>query len=319
MTSLTACTQVERLKSGAEPNYASPQEFIAKKNLNNQDGTAKDYIYVWDAKQKGNSTQSLIPRTTLSQYCHTKSGRLVLSYKSQLSLVKNTAQKRRLAADKSLAQGIGAYQCKFADGTHWLVSIEPMSEQAVQKNSATRSVKLLTKVMSMHEARQFYRGAVSLDKKIEAPKNSAKNTPKAVAKKEASLKENLKENPSKELKPTTVDVATPTVLPNNHAAESVQQQQARLYVAARRDINTGKNITNACNNAQKAYSFGKLQGTEGTRVYTESGMLVARCLNSIPSYGSRIPNAKGQARRILTNLAHNYNHSGAKNMLRQMK
>ncbi len=203
MTSLTACTQVERLKSGAEPNYASPQEFIAKKNLNNQDGTAKDYIYVWDAKQKGNSTQSLIPRTTLSQYCHTKSGRLVLSYKSQLSLVKNTAQKRRLAADKSLAQGIGAYQCKFADGTHWLVSIEPMSEQAVQKNSATRSVKLLTKVMSMHEARQFYRGAVSLDKKIEAPKTSVKNTPKAVAKKRNEFKRRLKRKPKQRVKANT--------------------------------------------------------------------------------------------------------------------
>ena len=72
-------------------------------------------------------------------------------------------------------------------------------------------------------------------------------------------------------------------------------------------------------NAQRAYNYGKLQGTEGTRVYTESGMLVARCLNSIPVYASRFPNAKAQSKRILQNLANNYNHAGAKNLLRQLK
>jgi hypothetical protein len=93
----------------------------------------------------------------------------------------------------------------------------------------------------------------------------------------------------------------------------------KIYVAARRDINSGKNLNNACNNAQRAYNYGKLQGTEGTRVYTESGMLVARCLNSIPVYASRFPNAKAQSKRILQNLANNYNHAGAKNLLRQLK
>lgn len=319
MSSLAACTQVARLQSNIEPDYASPQELIVKKKLNNEDGTGKDYIYLWDAKQKGNSTQSLIPRSTFSQYCHAQEGTLVLSYKSQFSLVKNAAQKRRLMADKSLAQGIGAYKCKFADGTHWFVSIEPVAEQQMQKDSTTRSVKLLSKVVTMTEARQFYRGAAILDKKIETPKTATKTIKKEATKKETALKETLKENPAKDIKPTVTDVVTPSALPNNNTGETTQQQQTRLYVASRRDINAGKNVNNACNNAQKAYGFGKLQGTEGTRVYTESGMLVARCLNNIPSYGSRIPNAKGQAKRILTNLANNYNHSGAKNMLRQMK
>lgn len=318
MTSLAACTQVTPLKSGIQPSYASPKELIVKKNLNNEDGSAKQYIYIWDAQQKDNPPQSLIPRTAVSQYCHAQNGTLVLAYKSQLSLVKSATQKQRLMANKSLAQGIGAYKCKFKDGTDWLVSIEPISEQQLQKDSATRSVKLLSKVVTMTEARQFYRSTPSLDKKNEASK-ATKTSQKDAAKKEATLKDVSKESPVKDVKPTVADVVTPTVLPNSNAGETTQQQQARLYVASRRDINAGKNVDNACNNAQKAYGFGKLQGTEGTRVYTESGMLVARCLNNIPSYGSRIPNAKGQAKRILTNLATNYNHSGAKNMLRQMK
>ena len=101
--------------------------------------------------------------------------------------------------------------------------------------------------------------------------------------------------------------------------ETPQQQQTRLYVAARRDLNSGRNQINACNNAQRAYNYGKLQGAEGTRIYTESGMLVARCLMGVSNYRSRFPNSDAQAKRILQNLANNYNHAGAKNMLRDMK
>ena len=115
------------------------------------------------------------------------------------------------------------------------------------------------------------------------------------------------------------EVVSPPAKTAVRVAETPQQQQMRLYVAARRDINSGRNQVNACNNAQRAYNYGKLQGTEGTRVYTESGMLVARCLTSISSYSSRFPNANAQAKRILQNLANHYNHAGAKNMLRQMK
>src|SRR5690606_30898381 len=114
-------------------------------------------------------------------------------------------------------------------------------------------------------------------------------------------------------------IATRVVPVRASVVETPQQQQMKLYVAARRDINSGKNLNNACNNAQRAYNYGKLQGTEGTRVYTESGMLVARCLNGIPAYANRFPNANTQAKRVLQNLSNNYNHNGAKNMLRQIK
>ena len=129
-----------------------------------------------------------------------------------------------------------------------------------------------------------------------------------------------KEADKKEIKIPAVEptvVAVPAA--RTTSIETPQQQQMKLYVAARRDINSGKNLNNACNNAQRAYNYGKLQGTEGTRVYTESGMLVARCLSSIPVYANRIPNSKVQAKRILQNLATNYNHTGAKNQLRQLK
>lgn len=112
----------------------------------------------------------------------------------------------------------------------------------------------------------------------------------------------------KESKPTA---ELPTAQPVK-VVESPQQQQMKFYVAARRDLNSGKNQISACNNAQRAYNYGKLQGTEGTRVYTESGMLVARCLTSVPSYSNRFSNSKAQATRVLQNLAVNYNHSGAK-------
>ncbi len=44
------------------------------------------------------------------------------------------------------------------------------------------------------------------------------------------------------------------------AVETPQQQQAKLYVAARRDINSGRNQVAACNSAQRAYNYGRLPG-----------------------------------------------------------
>ena len=75
----------------------------------------------------------------------------------------------------------------------------------------------------------------------------------------------------------------------------------------------------ACNSAQRAYNYGRLPGSDASNVYTESGILVARCLTGIPSYSSRFSNPKGQAKYVLQNLAKNHNHTGAKNMLKQMK
>ena len=113
--------------------------------------------------------------------------------------------------------------------------------------------------------------------------------------------------------------AAETAKPPVQLADTPQQQQMKYYVAARRDINSGRNQVEACNNAQRAYNYGRLPGSAASNVYAESGMLAARCLTSIPSYSSRFSNPKAQAQRILQNLAGNHNHAGAKHMLKQMK
>jgi len=304
------------MKSDMQHPYASPQELIVKRNLNQADGSAKEYVYSWEKSKQHLEPQSLYPRTTLSQYCHERGGKLSLLYKSQLASVKDSAQKNRLSKNRYVTQGIGAYQCTMSQGQNWIVSIEPISERQPEKNNTTRAVRILSKLQSSAEARHFYQGqkATAKSNKIaekNAVKTSVKDEKKEVDKKEAD---------KKEIKIPAVEpavVAVPAARTNN--IETPQQQQMKLYVAARRDINSGKNLNNACNNAQRAYNYGKLQGTEGTRVYTESGMLVARCLRSIPAYANRIPNSKVQAKRVLQNLATNYNHTGAKNQLRQLK
>ena len=98
-----------------------------------------------------------------------------------------------------------------------------------------------------------------------------------------------------------------------------QTQQMQLYAAARKDLGRGQNQINACNNAELAYGYGRLRGGTGVNAYAESGMLVARCLTSIPAYSRRFNNADERAKKILQNLASNYNHAGAKQMLKQLK
>lgn len=332
---LAGCNSVNRLKSEVLHPFSSPEELIAKRALNQRDGGAKDYVYLWGQAQKNNTTQAMYPRSILTQYCHEQGGKFSLLYKSNFSAVADVAQRKRLSANRGVVQGSGAYQCRMDDLTEsWIVSIEPTSERQVDKTSQTRSVRLLTQVMSPSQAKNFYRptkARVPLEQTKSAsiktttppktPAAKATNELKESARKELERKElERKELERKELekkeaekKQLAAASARATV------AETPQQYQMKIYVAARRDINSGKNLNNACNNAQRAYNYGKLQGTEGTRVYTESGMLVARCLNSIPVYASRFPNAKAQSKRILQNLANNYNHAGAKNLLRQLK
>ena len=190
------------------------------------------------------------------------------------------------------------------------MSIEPTADVRSTQYPDARAIRLNVQLMSASEARQFYKntGLSTVN-----TKKTPVATPKAIATKASLVTE------TKEVKEPAEKKETPVVEPIRASViDSSQQQQMKLYVAARRDINSGKNLNNACNNAQLAYNYGKQQGTDGTRIYTESGMLVARCLTSISSYNSRFPNAKGQAKRVLQNLATNYNHAGAKHMLSQM-
>src|SRR5690606_22440160 len=192
-----------------------------------------------------------------------------------------------------------------------IVSIKSVSERQ-QNKKGTLAVRLLTRMFTLYEANNMYQTHKSASKarKPGNDKAEAKTTVKEVEKADVDKKETDKQE-------SKVPLEQPAVV-TRRKVETPQQQQMKLYVVARRDINSGKNLNNACNNAQRAYNYGKLQGTEGTRVYTESGMLVARCLNGIPAYANRFPNSKAQAKRVLQNLATHYNHSGAKNMLKQI-
>ena len=294
---LVGCATTGGSKTESYVGYDSPQDVIVKKQLN-ADTRAKSYVYDW-GKNSNYEPQSLYPRKYFAGYCQAKNGKFSLLHKSQLSQVKDAAQRRRLEASGNVKQGIGAYQCVQKNGERWIISIEPYAER---KEGNGRAVLLLSKVMSTAEAQRFYRqkAETTTTRKVTESKNKNQKN---------DTKDELDDLPE----------AAPIAKPEPTVQLTPQQQQSRLYVAARRDINSGKNIINACNSAQRAYNYGKLPGAEGTRIYTESGMLVARCLTSQPSYSNRFPNAKGQAKRILQNLVKNYNHAGAKNMLNQIK
>ena len=315
---LHGCTSIDSFNSDSVKNFTSPQELIVQKNINAANGRAKEYVYSWGAKQSNKEPQSLYPRKHLNSYCSAKHGKFSVLHKSSMSLVKNQWDKKLLSTYSSVKQGIGAYKCVQSDGQSWIVSIEPVAERKLDDGSDARMVALQTKIMTALDAQKFYSSAnssnTSVAKKITVNNQTVKNTPSKTTtpkevevKKEAETKKETKPTPPLQVKQSVQVVETP------------QQQQLKSYVSARRDLNSGKNQVSACNNAQRAYNYGKLQGTDGTKVYTESGMLVARCLTSVPSYSSRFSNSKGQAVKILHNLANNYNHAGAKNMLRQIK
>ena len=306
---LFGCATVDQYSPNSVKHFASPQELIVQKQLNQPNGAAKEYVYYWGPQRKEQPAESMLPRKYLGSYCQSQNGRLTLAYKSSMSLVKNAWSKKLLNSYRDVKQGIGAYRCVGNKGENWIVSIEPVAERQLEQRGEARVVSLLTKIMSEDEARRFYR----------ATSESTKAAPKAVPSNPKTINKTkvaeVKEKPEEKKEPVAAAVKTAP----SRVVETPQQQQTRLYVAARRDLNSGRNQINACNNAQRAYNYGKLQGAEGTRIYTESGMLVARCLMGVSNYRSRFPNSDAQAKRILENLANNYNHAGAKNMLRDMK
>ncbi|WP_227542886.1 MULTISPECIES: hypothetical protein [Acinetobacter] len=303
---LSGCAGISNLGSDPMKNYSSVQEMIAQKNLNAANGGARSYVYDWGTKSDL-EPQAMYPRKYTGSYCQLQGGKLVLLHRSTFSQVRDSAQKKRLMANSHVKQGIGAYKCNLPEDS-WIVSIEPYAES--RQSSGAREVSLLTKVMSLNEARQFYKNAGQTANTTDSRKSSTQVT-KAVTAKTAVQKD---AEDKKEQKPAP-DVQEKTAV---RVAETPQQQQLKAYVAARRDLSKGQNQNNACNNAQRAYNFGKLPGTSAN-VYVDSGMLVAKCLTSVSAYSNRFPNSKAQATRILENLANNYNHAGAKNMLRQLK
>ena len=293
LSGLYGCANKQQVGSSSSKHYSSPQALIIAKQLNQSSGQAKEYVYDW-GNNKRNQIESLQPRQHLAQYCQDQGGQFGLAYKSHFSLIKEAKAKNNLSQSSSVNQGVGAYRCRFSSTPkNWLVSIEATGER---REAGKRSVLLLTQLMTEAEAQRFYKTtAVANKKTVQTRTNNVETKVPTTSKIDDESKESA------------------------NVQDTPQQQQSKLYVNARRDINSGKNLVNACNSAQRAYNYGKLQGTEGTRIYTESGMLVVRCLTQTSAYSSRFPNAKAQAKRILQNLAQNYNHVAAKNMLKQMK
>ena len=210
-----------------------------------------------------------------------------------------------------MKQGVGAYYCKQSDGQQWYVSIEPLSERKLENES--RVVNLQTKIMTLDEVKKLYsKSNISVAEKkqnnvsVKAPINVVNKTApiKTVEEKKviAPVIEEVKEKP-----PVEKVISTP------------QSQQMQLYISARKDLSRGQNQINACNNAERAYNYGRLRGSSGVNAYAESGVLVAKCLTSVQSYSRRFTDPQVRARRILQNLATNQNHAVAKYMLKQMK
>ncbi len=302
---LQGCTSLGNIAQEPFTNIASPQELIVERKINDTDKSSKEYVYHKVGVQNEKDIEVLYPRTMFSQYCQAHGGRFTQTQKSSFSLVKDPWAKKLLRTYNSLKQGTGTFRCQLKNGEQWQVSIEALSERKLPSSNDTRVVNLQTKVLAEHG---------------QAPRNTTPSTltKKTVIKAPQTKSEAKKEEPKKEVeskKETKVE-EQPKV---SKAVETPQQQQTKLYVAARRDINSGRNQVTACNNAQRAYNYGRLPGSDASNVYTESGILVARCLTSIPSYSSRFSNPKGQAKYVLQNLAKNHNHTGAKNMLKQMK
>ena len=176
---------MNRLKTEVLHPFASPDELIAKRALNQRDGSAKDYIYLWGQAQKNNTTQAMYPRSILTQYCHEQGGKFSLLYKSTFNAVADVAQRKRLSSNRGVVQGSGAYQCRMDDLTEsWIVSIEPISERQVDKTSQTRSVRLLTQLMSLSKAQNFIVLKPSLQLKNMASSLKNTTTNKASAAKE---------------------------------------------------------------------------------------------------------------------------------------
>lgn len=328
---LQGCTTMNTSTSDAFKQYASAQELIDKHNINENNSPFKEYVYDWGSKQSDQQVQSLTPKSYLSRYCSAKGGHFTQVQKSTMSSVKDIWAKKLLNTYSSVKQGIGAYQCTESNGQQWYVSIEPLSERKLDQ-TGTRVVNLQTKVLSLDELNKFYNNKSNMAAVVQEKKSKNSHSKSSDAK-----STDIKTNNSKNVAINNV-VKTPPVKvmeekkPVAAVAEEVkekpqpektittpQSQQMQLYISARKELGRGQNQINACNNAERAYNYGRLHGTSGINVYAESGVLVARCLNNVPSYSQRFSNPQDRAKRILQNLASNQNHAVAKHMLKQIK
>ena len=281
-------------------DFTSPQEVIVKKELNNANGRAREYVYYWGAKEsKASEVES--PKNYMSSYCQSRAGKFSLINSSKMPEIKDAAAKRRLNDNADVKQAIGTYRCTQKDGHSWLVSIEPVSESK-RKNSDVRVVGLLTKLITEKEA--------SPTRQVEkAPATKQPEKPVVVAKptaKDEDVKVEVKA--TEEEKPKVTE-----------QKETAQQLQQRLYMSSRRDLNAGKNQLAACNQLERAQNLGSFYNSSGPNVHTEASVLIAKCLITVPAYGKKFANPKSRAKTILEGIVKSQNHAVAKHMLSQIK
>lgn len=300
------------LNAGISPqsvrHYVSVQDLIVKQQLNQSNTQPKEYVYDWGPTTQYKAPQSLLPKHYLSAYCEAKNGKFSLKHKSRMDLVKDKWAKKLLMTYGAVTQGIGVFQCIQKDGTRWMVSVEPVSERKRDANQDTRVVALQTKVISASEAQRMYTGRQVLESSVQ--NRSAVTAPVVVPVKATPVKP--VEVKAEEEKPQ------PTVAPQT-SRETVQQQQQRLYLGARRDILRGQNQLAACSQADRAYRMGRFYNSSGPNIYAESGILVAKCLTTVSAYQQKFMNPKARAKTILQGLVNTQNHAVAKHMLQQLK
>lgn len=292
-------------------HFSTPQEMLAKKQINAPNGTAKEYMYEQGPGRSHQPLPVVIPKTYFNNYCLGKEGKLTLLYKSTMPLLQDYWARKLLSTYGSVTQAIGAYQCQQRDGQRWIVSIEPVAERKLNERSEARVVSLYSQLLSPEAARQLYKTTVGPNSTaVKKPKQTAPDNKALLAKPAAPKDGELKKEPKAAVEPAKIPVTV---------AETAQQQQLKYYVAARQNFKPGKNQLAACNAAEKAYSYGKLYHSNGTNIYAESGVLVARCLNSVPAYRSKFSNPRQRAAGILQDLATHQNHAVAKHLLTQLK
>ena len=327
---LPACTAIHQFSSQNLQNYHSPAQVIQQLHLNQNDGSPKEYVYYWDPAQGQQPVQSLQPKNYLHSFCQAKGGQLKLLHKSSMRQVQASWSRKLLSTYSNVQQGIGAFQCLQKDGQSWIVSIEPSAERK-QGNNETRVVALLSKVMSPAEVVQFYGQNQSSTASLYGQNNRGQNAvlnqkqderklaEKKLEDKKAEEKRKADEKRKNEELKKAEELKARKQAELAQIADTPQMQQMKLYVEARKGLSRGQNQFEACNTAERAYQYGRLRGASGINAYAESGVLVARCLISVPAYSRRYSQPKQRAIQILQPLAQNYNHTGARQMLLQIK
>lgn len=300
-----ASTGTQGPKWGADFN--SVQEVITKQNLNQANNTPKEYVYDWGLNGSGKAVQSPLPKQTLQSYCQAKNGKFTHLHKSNVPLIKESWTKRLLLSYSAVKDNIGAFRCVEKSGNDWIVSVEPVSERKLE-NKDTRVVNLMTKVMSVNEANNFYgkRTETVAATKPTKPTPVKPNVAKVEPKEETKVVEPVVEKAVVEPEKTEVKLTT-------------QQQQQRLYSEGRRNLNQGVNQLAACNQLERAYNLGRFYNSSGPNIYIESGVLVAKCLTTVPAYQKKFGNPKLRAKNILQGIVKSSNHRVAKSMLEQLK